>query len=144
MSDRLEVVAAGLLNTLVRVDGGVTRSTSQVFAIFVRDMLALRVLEALGEPEINDENVVLLCFRAANKEIVGFDIPMDDSLLVHLLNALDHLRSNQQHCLEVELALARLEQVLNRGSEQIHDHDMELLVGHRVVRADVVKARHTR
>ena len=69
---------------------------------------------------------------------------MDNSLLVHLLNPLDHLRANQQHRLEVELALARLEQVLDGGSEQIHDHDMELLVGDRVIGADVVKARHTR
>lgn len=143
MTDRFEVVAAGLLNALVRVDGGVARGTSQVFAILVRDMLAFGVLEALSEPKINDENIVLLCLRAANKEIVGLDVAMDDSLLVHLLNALDHLRADKQHRLEVELALARLEQVLNGGSEQVHDHHVELLVGNRVVRADVVETRHT-
>ena len=66
MSDRLEVVAAGLLNALVRVDGGVTRSAGQVFAILVRNMFAFRVLEALCESEINNEDVVLLCLGAAN------------------------------------------------------------------------------
>jgi len=65
---------------------------------------------------------------------------VDYSFLVHLLDALDHLDGNEEHCLEVELALAALEKVFEGGAEQVHHHNVKLLVWYRVVGADVVEA----
>lgn len=54
-------------------------------------MLALRVLVALGESKIDDVNSVFRLLVAANHEVVGLDVTMDDPLLVDFLNALNHL-----------------------------------------------------
>ena len=53
---------------------------------------------------------------------------MDYALLVHLFDTLDHLDGDEQHGLQVEAALARLEEVLEGGAQQVHHHHVELLV----------------
>ena len=63
---------------------------------------------------------------------------MDNSFLVNLLDSLDELRSDQQDCFKVELTAAGLEEILKRGSKQVHHHNMEVLIGDRTVRSDVV------
>ena len=55
-------------------------------------MLALAVLVALCEAEVDDVNVVLGALGASNEEVVRLDVSMDDALLVNFLDALDHLR----------------------------------------------------
>ena len=52
-------------------------------------MLALRVLVALGQAEVDDVNDVLGALVRANQEVVGLDVAMDDSFLVHLLDSLN-------------------------------------------------------
>lgn len=56
-------------------------------------MFILTVLVALSKTEINNINVVLGAFGSADQEIVGFDIPMDNSLFMHFLNALNLIKS---------------------------------------------------
>ena len=102
MTYRLQVVSSGLLNALVRVDRGVAGSTSQVLSIFVGNMLIITVHINFSKAEVNDVNGVFILFRATDQEIVRLDIAVNDALLVHLLDAFDHLDSDQQHCLEVE------------------------------------------
>lgn len=87
MPDGLQVVSARLLNTLVRVDRCVARRTGQVLAVLVGDVLALRVFKALGKPEINDVDLVFGLVRSSDEEVVWLDIAVDNSLLVHLLDA---------------------------------------------------------
>ena len=70
-------------------NGGVPSSTGEVLAFSEWNVFALGVLVALGESKIDDVDVVLGALCAANKEVVGFNITMDDPLLVHLLNSLD-------------------------------------------------------
>lgn len=142
MANGLQVISSGLLNTLVGGNRGVPSGTSEVLAILVGDVLALGVLVALGQTEINDVDVVAGGVSAADQEVIGFDITMDDTLLVHLFNTSDELRGDHEDSLEVEVALAGLEEVLEGRSEQVHHHHVELVVGHRAVSADVVKARH--
>ena len=105
-------------------------------------MFALTVLEALGQAKIYDVDVISARFCATYQEIVRFDIPMDDSFFMHFLNAFDQLDCDHKHCFKVKIALARLEKVLKRRAEQVHNHDMKLLVWHRAIRANVVEARH--
>ena len=72
-------------------------------------MLALRVLVALGEAEVNDVDVVLRVVAAANQEVVGLDVAMDDSLLVHLLNAVDlHTRVDDNTQIRIRSVKAAL------------------------------------
>ena len=61
---------------------------------------------------------------ASNQKVVGFDISMNDSLLVHDFNPLDHLDGNVQNSIEVELSSALLEQVFEGLTKHVHDHDM--------------------
>ena len=142
MANGLQVISSGLLNTLVGGNRGVPSGTSEVLAIFVGDVLALGVLVALGQTEIDDVDVVAGRVSAADQEVIGLDITMDDTLLVHLFNTSDELRGDHEDSLEVEVALAGLEEVLQGWSQQVHHHHVELVVGHRAVSADVVKARH--
>lgn len=87
MADGLEVVATRLLDALVGVDGGVARRASEVLAVLVGDVLALAVFEALGEPEVNDVDLVFSLVRSADQEVVRLNVAVDDPLLVHLLDA---------------------------------------------------------
>ena len=52
-------------------------------------MLTLRILEALGETEVDNVDVVLGGLGGTNQEVVRLDVSMDDALLMHLLDALD-------------------------------------------------------
>ena len=68
---------------------------------------------------------------------------MNYALVVDLLDSTNHLLANHQDCFEVKVSLTSLEKVLDRWSEQIHDHHMKVLVWRRAIRADVIKARYT-
>ena len=102
MANRLQVVPAGLLVTDVRADGGVPGRASQVLSFAEGDVLALGVLVALGETEVNDVNVVFSALIPANKEVVWLDIAMDNPLLMHFLNTVD-LRSAHDNTQNNEL-----------------------------------------
>ena len=88
MPNRLQVIPSRLLDALVRRDRRVPGRTSQIFAVFVRDVLALAVLIALGETEVNDVDAVTSSVSASDQEIVRLDIAMDDPLFMHLLDSL--------------------------------------------------------
>ena len=137
-----QVISSRLLNSLVGRYRRISSCSGQIFAIFVWDMLALTILIALGQAEIYDVDIVSARFCATNQEIVWLDIPMDDPLLVYFLDALDQLNGDHEYCFQIEVALARLEKILEGWAEQVHHHDMELLVRHRAIRADVVEAGH--
>ena len=102
VANRLQVVPAGLLVTDVRADGGVPGRASQVLSFAEGDVLALGVLVALGETEVNDVNVVFSALIPANKEVVWLDIAMDNPLLMHFLNTVD-LRSAHDNTQNNEL-----------------------------------------
>ena len=89
VADGLEIIAAGLLVADVSVDGGIPRRAGKILALTERDVLSFGVLVALGEAEVDDVDVIFRSFAAANQEVVWLDVAMDDSLLVHLLDAAD-------------------------------------------------------
>ena len=94
----------------MRVDAHVSRRPAQALALPVRDvLLRLRVPVLLGHPKVNDvdhcartrtsvtvashreraaqRTVGVLRARAADEEVVGLDIAVDQVLLVHGLHA---------------------------------------------------------
>jgi hypothetical protein len=125
MPDGLKVVASALLDALVGGDGGVAGSSRQVLAILVGDVFTLAVAEAFGQTKVDNVNGVLGRFSGANEEVIRLYVPVDDSLFVHLLDALNHLDGDHEARLKVERALACLEKILQRRSQHIHYHNME-------------------
>ena len=130
MTDSLEIVSPGLLNTLVGSNGGISGSSSEVLAVLVGDVFALGVLVALGETEIDDIDVVAGGVLTTDQEVVRLDVSVDDPLIVHFFNALDQLDGDHQDGFQIEIALARREEILEGGSEQVHHHHVELVVRH--------------
>lgn len=127
MTDGLEIISSGLLIADMSVQTGVSSGTSQVLAISKWDMFTFGALVTLSKTKIDDINSVLGLFAATDKEVVGFDISMNDSLLVYDLDSLDHLDSHMEDCLEIESSTAFLEKVFKRLTEHVHNHNVEHL-----------------
>ena len=125
MTDSLKIISTGLLVTKMSVDRGISGGTSEVLTISEWDVLAVGRLVALGESKIDDIHRVLGLVVAANQEVVGLNVTMNNAFLVDNLDSLDHLGGHMKNGLQVKLAAALLEQVLERLAEQIHNHDVE-------------------
>ena len=88
MAKCLEIVATGLLAPKMGVDTHVTSGTRERLAFSVRDvLLRLGVTVLLGHAEVdNVDNVGSFGAGAADKEVVGLDVAVDEVLLVDGLN----------------------------------------------------------
>mmetsp|Transcript_44656 Transcript_44656/g.73928 ORF Transcript_44656/g.73928 Transcript_44656/m.73928 type:complete len:348 (-) Transcript_44656:103-1146(-) len=123
----LEVVATRLLIPQMRVDRSVTRRTRQRLALDERDMASrLWINVALGQTEIDDEDHIEIALQT-DKKVVRLNVAMNKLKLVHRLDAIQHLLRQQQNRLERESASAKIEQVLERRSQQVHDQHEILL-----------------
>jgi hypothetical protein len=80
-------------------------------------VLSIRILVALGETEIDDEDVVLVLIVSSNQKVIRLNISMDNPLFVDLLNSLNHLDGDAENSLEVELAAALLEEIFEGLAE---------------------------
>jgi len=124
VTDGFKIVTTGLFNTKVSADGAVTSSTSQVLTLLVGDVLmSLGVTVLLGETKVDDVDVVTT-LASAHQEVVGLDIAMEEVLGVDVFNTGDHLVSKHEGSLEGELAAAEVEEIFERRSEEINDHDV--------------------
>lgn len=137
MAYGFQIITSTLLLSFVRIQGCVASRASQILAITIWNMLAVRGLVVLGEPEVDNVERVLRMLLRTDQEVVWLDVSVDDPLLVALLDPLNHLKCHHATCLQIELVAARLKQILQTLSEQLHDHDVELIVGYRLVRPDV-------
>jgi len=52
---------------------------------------------------------------------------MDEALEMDVLQASDHLVDEHQNRLDCEMARTEIEQILKRGSQQVHDQGVEVL-----------------
>mmetsp|Transcript_16856 Transcript_16856/g.47863 ORF Transcript_16856/g.47863 Transcript_16856/m.47863 type:complete len:216 (+) Transcript_16856:650-1297(+) len=68
--------------------------------------------------------------RVGHEEVVRLNVAVDEVLGVQVFDAVQHLVRDHQHGLQAKLAAANVEQVLEGGPQQIHDH-------HIVVALDV-------
>lgn len=71
------------------VDACITSRSGEVFALTERNVLPVRVLVALGETEVDDEDIVLVGVVSADQEVVWLDVSMNNPFLMNLLDALD-------------------------------------------------------
>jgi hypothetical protein len=89
VSNRLKIVSPRLLVADVRVNTCVSGSACQVFTLTEWNVLSIRILVALGETEIDDENIVLVLVISSNQKVIRLDVSMDNPLFVDLLNSLN-------------------------------------------------------
>ena len=66
------------------------------------------ILIALCQAEIDNVDYMLL-FLDAYQEIIGFDIPMQKSVLMNKFNSLEHLYCQHEHGFQREFAAAIFE-----------------------------------
>ena len=87
VADSLQVVSSGLLNSLVRGDGGIPSRACQILAVLVGNVLALAVLVALGQTEIDNVDVVTRGLRTTNQEIIRLNVSMADAFAMQSSNS---------------------------------------------------------
>lgn len=139
MADTFEVVSSRLLNSLVGGDGGIPSSSSQVLTVLVRDVDALAIFVAFGESKINNINIVPCLISATNQEVVRLNVSVDKPLFVYFFDALIELDGNMEHGFEVKLVFAGDKKVFEGGSQEVHDHNVEVFVrDRRIVRSYIV------
>jgi hypothetical protein len=73
---------------------------------------SVRVLVSFSQTEVNHVDDMLLLTHA-DQEVIWFDVSVQETLLVHILDPLEHLDSYHKHCLKRELSAAILEKVLD-------------------------------
>ena len=83
--------------------------------------MRLGVTVLLGNTEINHVDLVS-ALSNAHQEVVGLDITVDEGLGVDVLDTRNQLVGQKQDSLEGELPVAEVEQVLQRGAEQVENH----------------------
>uniref|UniRef100_A0A182IYJ2 Uncharacterized protein n=1 Tax=Anopheles atroparvus TaxID=41427 RepID=A0A182IYJ2_ANOAO len=117
---RLHVVAAALLDAEVGVNRGVARRAGQVLVLAVADVDArAEVAILLRQPEVDQEQLVAVA-PDAHEEVIRLDVAVDEVLHVQILQPADHLVDEHQHGLDREVPAAKVEEVLQRRSEQVH------------------------
>uniref|UniRef100_A0AAG5D9D6 Uncharacterized protein n=1 Tax=Anopheles atroparvus TaxID=41427 RepID=A0AAG5D9D6_ANOAO len=122
VAERLEVVAARLLDAKMCVYGRVPSRAGQVLVFPVRDVRhAARILVLLCQPEVDDVHQVALLAQP-HQEVVRLDVAVDEAARVYEIDTGNHLVGEQQHRLQREPARAEIEQILERGAEQLHHH----------------------
>jgi len=79
-------------------------------------MDTLRILIAFSKAKINNIDVIFGRFSASDQEIIGLNIPMNDSLFMTLLNSQDHLLSHHAASFQVKLLFALHKKVFQAGA----------------------------
>lgn len=89
VTQSFQVISPGLLPAQMGVDTHVAGCTRQRFSLTIRDMLlGLWITILLGHAKVDDmDNVGGLGIRAADEEVVGLDVTVDQIFLVDRLDA---------------------------------------------------------
>lgn len=65
-------------------DRSVPCCARKILSILVRDVFTLAILVALGKTEIDDVHSIASMLSGTNKEIIWFDVTVNDSFFVDL------------------------------------------------------------
>jgi len=104
-------------------------------------LLCLRVTVLLGHAKVDYvDDIRGLCTWSTNEKIVGFDVTVDEVLLVNCLDARQllgiskrrlgwismtyHLFGNHHNGLDRELSMTMIEEVFKAWAEQVNDQDV--------------------
>ena len=117
IADALEIVATALLVAI----GGLGAAEAQcaddiVLSLFADVVISLGTFETLGETKVNQIDCRAFLSKA-NAQVFGLQIPMDEVLFVHGLDATYQFAGDPQDGLDAELVFAEVEQLLDRWPE---------------------------
>lgn len=84
------------------VNRGITSGSGKVLSLSVRDVLAITLDVSLGQPEVQDEDLVR-CLVQSDTEVIWLDVAMDEVSVVDVLDPGDHLIDEHEHGLQGEL-----------------------------------------
>ena len=87
VAKRLHVVSSGLLDAQVRVDAGVTGRARQVLVFPVGNVLTSPVVSKLLGQTVVDKEELVAVTSDAHQEVVWLDVPMDEVLVVDILDS---------------------------------------------------------
>jgi len=126
VAEGLQVITTRLFSAKMGVDAHVSCGTRERLPLAVRDvLLGLGVTVLLGHAEVNNvNNVGGFAVGPSDQEVVGLDVAVDEVLLVDGLHAGQHLLGDHDDGLDGEAASAVVEEVLERGSEQVNDKNV--------------------
>ena len=144
MAQSLEIVSTTLFATQMSVDRHVTGGSAERLALTVGDvLLRLWVTVLLGHAEVDDvDNVSSLGAGAADEEVVGLDVAVDQVLLVDGLHARQHLLGDHDDSLGREATVAVVEQVFKGRPQQVNDEDVVQAFLTEVVNIGNASCRH--
>ena len=109
-------------DTQVRIDRRISRRARQILVLTIRDMkVRLGIPILLRQPKINHIHLISP-LADAHQEVIRLDIAVDETLGMDVLDAGDELVGEEEDGLEGELAVAEVEEVLERGAEQVEHH----------------------
>jgi hypothetical protein len=111
----------------MRVDTRVSRRTRQILVLPVRNVqVSLGVAVLLGETEINHVDLVA-ALADAHQEIVGLDVAVNKVARVDVFNARDELIGEEENSLQGEFAVAKVEEVFERGTPNLSAQTLRLV-----------------
>jgi len=77
----------------------------------------------LSKSKVDQEEFVAVTPNT-HQEIVWLDVTMNEILVVDVFNSSNHLIRQHEDSLHCESSRAKVEQILETGSEEIHDEDV--------------------
>lgn len=123
VAERFEVISSTLFNAQMIGETRVTGCTSEMAILTVRDvMVCVGVEITLGETVVDDVDEVGRSFSHTNDKVVRFDITMNEVTVMDVLHTSDHLDCQHVDSLLGEFSVAKVEQILQTWTQQIHHH----------------------
>ena len=111
------------------VDGSIAGSTRQVLVLTVWNVeVSLGVTVLLSQTEIDNVDLVTTLANAHQK-VIRLDITVDEGFGMNVLDAGDELVGKEKHGLQRELAVAKVEEILQTWSEEIENHGIVVTLG---------------
>ena len=111
------------------IDGCITGSSRQILVLTVWNVeVRLRVTVFLCQSEVDDVDLIST-LPNSHQEIVWLDITMNERFGVNVLDTGNELIGEQKHCLEGEFAVAKVEEILQAGSEEVKYHGIIVTLG---------------
>lgn len=119
IAQRFEVVPTRLLNTQMSVDRSVTSRAREILVLPVGNVqMRLRVTVLLGETKVDNVDLVAP-LPNTHEEVVGLDVAVNEVSGMNVLDTGDKLVGEEEDGLQAELAVAEVEEVLERWAPMI-------------------------
>lgn len=108
------------------VDGAEPRSAGELFGLLIWDVECRARISVLLNETVVDEIDDVRSLAESDEEVRRLEISVDEILRVEILDSLDHLIRDHQHCLQHESLSTVVEEVLQGRPEVIHHEDVEI------------------